>query len=156
MNTMPLAMANATGIPIIIFSLEIHGIFRVDPESISMFEAMVLSYHQYGLGHYDTIKLINSPAIRTPHLWDQQESLTGVGCTNVIGQYSTCCKRYKSRQPCTVACGYKNCCNYLLRIMSCNYQPSNIENQSLTQGSRKTSETSVSVYGGKKRKSPEN
>ena len=41
-NTMPLAMANATGIPIIIISsLENHGIFRVDPENISVSEAML-------------------------------------------------------------------------------------------------------------------
>lgn len=39
---MPLAMANATGIPIIIISsLENHGIFRVDPENISVSEAML-------------------------------------------------------------------------------------------------------------------
>ena len=63
-KTIPLKMANTTGFPImIISSLENHGIFRVDPKSISVFEAMILSYHQYGLGQYDTIKPIYSPAI---------------------------------------------------------------------------------------------
>ena len=41
-NTMPPAMANAEGIPIIISSsLENHGIFRIDPECINLSEAIV-------------------------------------------------------------------------------------------------------------------
>ena len=115
-NTMPLAMANATGIPIIIISsLENHGIFRVDPENITVSEAMLLSYNQYGLGHYDAIKPINLPTSTTVpqhcRCGINKKSSTGVGCTNVIGQYSTRCKCYKSGQPCTVVCRCINCSN---------------------------------------------
>ena len=64
---MPLAMANATGIPIIIISsLENHGIFRIDPECINLSEAIILSYNQYGLGHYDAVKPIHLQTSATP------------------------------------------------------------------------------------------
>ena len=116
-NTMPLAMANATGIPIIIISsLENHGIFRIDPECINLSEAIILSYNQYGLGHYDAVKPIHSQTSVTPtpqhcRCGINKKSVTGVSCNNVIGQYSTRCKCYKREQPCTDACKCHNCSN---------------------------------------------
>ena len=62
----------------------------------------------------NSVKPINSPSVATPQRCRcgiNKNSSTGVGCTNVIGQYSTRCKCYKSGQPCTVACRCKNCSN---------------------------------------------
>ena len=151
---MPLAMANATSIPIIIISsLENHGIFRVDPESINVSEAMILSV---AWGHYDAVKPINSSAITTPqhcHRGINKKSSTGVGCTNVIDQYSMRCKCYKSGQPCTVACRCKNCTPYGSCPATIN--PLTLKTRARHKERIETSETSVSVYGNQRR-SPEN
>lgn len=113
-NTMPLAMANLTGIPLIIISsLENHGIFRIDPENPHTSDPIMLSFNQSGVGHYDAVTNISEEASRsaTCRCGVNNKSKSSFSCITVVGQYSSRCKCLKAKQACSISCGCVSCAN---------------------------------------------
>ena len=125
-NCMPLALANALGMPIILLTtMYHHPLIVFNPRRPKTFLPTMVAYNHHGCGHYDAIDYVDTSSIS---MIPTRQSDVGrhVGCTCGRGDKSvshhcivkqakyttiTRCPCLKEKKPCTIKCSCKNCHN---------------------------------------------
>ena len=119
-DTMLTSLANALGMPIIVFSsIAYHPIFCITPEKQSISVPLLVAFNQYGAGHYDGV--LPKPE-RTPGPTVSKKVKCSCGKTNrgeqahcqeIQHKYTTTvrCPCLKNKLGCSLDCSCKNCHN---------------------------------------------
>ena len=125
-NTMVLAISNALGIPIIVFSSAAHyPVINITPRVCHLSVPLYVAFNQAGAGHYDAV-IENSnpstssrdalPKITYKHCCcgkgSKSHSLTQI-CVMLKFKYTTSirCPCLSANKPCTPMCSCSNCGN---------------------------------------------
>ena len=116
-NTMPLALATALQISIVIFHKDPNTPMYVTPEIVTTEASAFLVYTHSEEGHYDAAVPCHKMGAPTSNS-KSNSSRCGANKTNASAKscmpsaiYTTRCKCFKASQPCTALCRCTNCDN---------------------------------------------